>query len=118
MSNYPKYHILPLTTVPTTSLYYTLGNNMYLATGTSNAFSLPSAAGSIIGSVIQICGTGSGTWTLTQGSAGQIIYLGANGTSSSGGFISCTDKFDCATLICVGNYVWVVSGYTGTLTLH
>lgn len=77
---------------------------------------LPAVAA--FGSVIRICGKGSGGWSLAQ-NAGQSIHLGnVSSTIGAGGSIASTQRYDCIELLCtVADTEFTILSSVGVLNI-
>jgi hypothetical protein len=90
----------------------------YQPTGSSSeAFLLPTTAA--VGQTVDIIGTGTGGWTVTQNAGQQVRFAGATTTSGTGGYVASANQDSCVTLTCtVANTTWTVTNYMGAITLH
>lgn len=77
---------------------------------------LPTTAA--FGSVIRICGKGSGGWSLGQ-NAGQVIHMGnVSTTTGAGGSIASTQQYDCLELVCtIADTAFTALSSVGVLNL-
>lgn len=92
-------------------------NNGYIPTNVAlTTFTLPATAA--VGDLIEICGEGSGEWTIAQ-NAGQTIQFGITPTTTGvAGALSSTNQYDCVRLICrIANTDWSVLSSIGVLNL-
>jgi len=90
-------------------------SNGYVGTATTlTTITLPST--SDFGSIIEVVGTGTGLWRISQ-NAGQQIFFGiASTTIGTGGYLSATSQYDCVKLVCtVANTNFVVTSAIGNI---
>jgi len=90
-------------------------NNGYVGTATTlTTITLPSTAA--FGSVIEVVGTGTGLWQISQ-NANQFIKFGITGTTTgTGGYLSATSQYDCVKLLCTSaNTAFVVTSAIGNI---
>ena len=88
-----------------------IANNVALVTLT-----LPAVAA--LGSVIEVCGKGSGGWSIAQ-IAGQTIHFGASSTTTGvTGSLSSTLQYDAVRIVCItADTDFVVLSSVGNLTV-
>jgi len=90
-------------------------NNGYIGTATTlTTITLPSTAP--IGTIVEIVGTGTGLWRISQ-TGSQIIKFGTTGTTAgSSGYLSATSQYDCVKLLCTStNTTFVVTSAIGNI---
>jgi len=90
-------------------------NNGYVGTATTlTTITLPSTAA--FGSVIEVVGTGTGLWQISQ-NANQFINFGIVGTTTgTTGYLSATSQYDCVKLLCTSaNTAFVVTSAIGNI---
>jgi hypothetical protein len=93
-------------------------NNGYVATATTptlTTITLPSTAA--FGSIIEVVGTGTGLWRISQSTASQSIKFGITGTTTgTGGYLSATSQYDCVKLLCTSaDTTFVVTSAIGNI---
>lgn len=125
----PGTHTLSLTVTSPSGLVWAEVNDAtktlavshgYLTTRATTpvVFLLPATA--IVGQIVAVVGsTGTGGWSITQGTDQYIKFGSSVGTTAStGGSISSTNQYDTIELICnVTNLGWVVRNAVGNLTI-
>ena len=92
-------------------------NNGYTANNSSLVtLTLPATA--VYGSILRVCGKGTGGWTIAQ-NAGQSINFGSAATTvGAGGSLSSTNTFDVVEILCtVANTTFTVLNSVGNLTV-
>ena len=90
-------------------------SNGYVGTATTlTTITLPT--GATFGSVIEVVGTGTGLWRISQ-NANQFIKFGITGTTTGvGGYLSATSQYDCVKLLCTSaNTAFVVTSAIGNI---
>lgn len=90
-------------------------NNGYVGTATTlTTITLPT--GATFGSIIEVVGTGTGLWRISQ-NANQFIKFGITGTTTgTGGYLSATSQYDCVKLLCTSaNTAFVVTSAIGNI---
>ena len=90
-------------------------SNGYVGTATTlTTITLPSTAA--FGSVIEVVGTGTGLWRISQNS-GQSIKFGVSTTATGvGGYLSATSQYDCVKLLCTSaDTTFVVTSAIGNI---
>jgi hypothetical protein len=91
-------------------------NNGYVGTATTlTTITLPSTAA--FGSIIEVVGTGTGLWRISQSTASQSIKFGITGTTTgTGGYLSATSQYDCVKLLCTSaDTTFVVTSAIGNI---
>ena len=90
-------------------------SNGYIGTATTlTTITLPT--GATFGSVIEVVGTGTGLWRISQ-NANQFIKFGITGTTTgTTGYLSATSQYDCVKLLCTSaNTAFVVTSAIGNI---
>ena len=90
-------------------------SNGYVGTATTlTTITLPSTAA--FGSIIEVVGTGTGLWRISQ-NANQFINFGIVGTTTgTTGYLSATSQYDCVKLLCTSaNTAFVVTSAIGNI---
>jgi len=90
-------------------------NNGYVGTATTlTTITLPT--GATFGSVIEVVGTGTGLWRISQ-NANQSIKFGVATTATGvGGYLSATSQYDCVKLLCTSaDTTFVVTSAIGNI---
>jgi hypothetical protein len=90
-------------------------SNGYVGTATTlTTITLPSTAA--FGSIIEVVGTGTGLWRISQ-NANQFINFGIVGTTTgTSGYLSATSQYDCVKLLCTSaNTAFVVTSAIGNI---
>jgi len=113
-------HTLPTSSVGlswnnSTATQSATANNGYVGTATTlTTITLPT--GATFGSVIEVVGTGTGLWRISQ-NANQFIKFGITGTTTgTGGYLSATSQYDCVKLLCTSaNTAFVVTSAIGNI---
>ena len=98
----------------TTSITATT-NNGYVGTATTlTTITLPT--GATFGSTIEVVGTGTGLWRISQ-NANQFINFGIAGTTTgTTGYLSATSQYDCVKLLCTSaSTAFVVTSAIGNI---
>jgi hypothetical protein len=98
----------------TTSITATT-NNGYVGTATTlTTITLPT--GATFGSTIEVVGTGTGLWRISQ-NENQFINFGIAGTTTgTTGYLSATSQYDCVKLLCTSaNTAFVVTSAIGNI---
>jgi hypothetical protein len=91
-------------------------NNGYIADNSSLVtLTLPSTAAQ--GTMLRVCGNGSGGWTIAQNASQNIKFGSVTTTTGTGGSLSSSNRYDNVELLCtVANTTWVVMSVIGNLT--
>jgi hypothetical protein len=107
--------LLPRVEVTTTSATLSIGI-AYVANNSSQVvLTLPTTAA--VGTIIQVCGSGSGGWKIAQLASQQINSTATSTTSGTGGSLSSGGQYDCVELVCgTANLAWSIKSSTGTLS--
>jgi hypothetical protein len=113
-------HTLPTSSVGlswnnATATQSATANNGYVGTATTlTTITLPT--GATFGTVIEVVGTGTGLWRISQ-NANQFIKFGITGTTTgTGGYLSATSQYDCVKLLCTSaNTAFVVTSAIGNI---
>lgn len=73
---------------------------------------------SAVGTVIRLCGKGTGLWRLAQ-QAGQTVHFGVNDTTTGvGGRLDATHRYDALHIVCtVADLDWTVISSVGNITV-
>jgi hypothetical protein len=90
-------------------------NNGYVGTATTlTTITLPT--GATFGSIIEVVGTGTGLWRISQ-NANQSIKFGIATTATGvGGYLSATSQYDCVKLLCTSaDTTFVVTSSIGNI---
>ena len=90
-------------------------DNGYVGTATTlTTITLPSTAA--FGSIVEVVGTGTGLWRISQ-NANQFINFGvATTTTGTGGYLSATSQYDCVKLLCTSaDTTFVVTSAIGNI---
>jgi hypothetical protein len=90
-------------------------NNGYVGTATTlTTITLPT--GATFGTIIEVVGTGTGLWRISQ-NANQFIKFGITGTTTgTGGYLSATSQYDCVKLLCTSaSTAFVVTSAIGNI---
>lgn len=90
-------------------------DNGYVGTATTlTTITLPSTAA--FGSIVEVVGTGTGLWRISQ-NVNQFINFGvATTTTGTGGYLSATSQYDCVKLLCTSaDTAFVVTSAIGNI---
>jgi hypothetical protein len=90
-------------------------NNGYIGTATTlSIITLPT--GATFGSVIEVVGTGTGFWRVSQNASQSIKFGVATTATGTGGYLSATSQYDCVKLLCTSaNTTFVVTSSIGNI---
>lgn len=106
---------LPSIEVTGTSATMAKGTAYVANNGSQVVLTLPTTAA--VGTIIQVCGSGSGGWKIAQNASQQINSTATSTTSGTGGSLSSGGRYDCVELICgTANLAWSIKSSTGTLS--
>ena len=113
-------HTLPTSSVGlswnnSTATQSATSNNGYVGTATTlTTITLPSTAA--FGSIVEVVGTGTGLWRISQNASQSIKFGIASTTSGTGGYLSATSQYDCVKLLCTSaNTTFVVTSSIGNI---
>jgi hypothetical protein len=90
-------------------------NNGYVGTATTlTTITLPTSAA--FGTTIEVVGTGTGLWRISQNSGQSIKFGVATTTTGTTGYLSATSQYDCVKLLCTSeNTTFVVTSAIGNI---
>jgi hypothetical protein len=90
-------------------------SNGYVSTATTlTTITLPT--GATFGTIIEVVGTGTGLWRISQNSNQFIKFGVASTTTGTTGYLSATSQYDCVKLLCTSaNTAFVVTSAIGNI---
>jgi len=90
-------------------------NNGYVGTATTlTTITLPT--GATFGTIIEVVGTGTGLWRISQNASQSIKFGVVSTTTGPTGYLSATSQYDCVKLLCTTeNTTFVVTSAVGNI---